>query len=77
MLAATTSHGDVCVYLNIDIFLGRSLEELHAQLIGQLLAALKRNHALVFHITLVTDQYHLCVVPRICLYLSDPGRRER
>jgi hypothetical protein len=32
-------------------------------LVGQLLAPLERYYALVLHITLVSDQYHLCIVP--------------
>lgn len=59
-------------YLHVDIFLRRCLKELHAQLISQLLTALEGYYAFVFHITLVSDQYHLCVVPRICLNLGDP-----
>lgn len=60
-------------YLNVDIFLGRCLEKFNAQLIGKLLSAFKGNYTLVFHITLISDQYHLCIVPRICLNLCNPA----
>lgn len=50
-------------YLNIHILLGRCLEELDAQLIGQLAATLEADYALIFHVAFVAHQYDLGVVP--------------
>lgn len=59
-------------YLDVDVFLGRSLKELEAQLIGQLLASLIRDDTLILHIALVAHQDNLSVIPRIGLDLSTP-----
>lgn len=66
-----------CTYLNVNILFGGRLEEFHAQLIGQLLAALERNDAFIFHVAFVADQYHLGVVPRVRLDLCYPADKER
>lgn len=64
----------VLCYLNVDIFLSGCFEKFHAKLVGKLLSSLERYYTLVFHITLVTDQYHLCIIPWICFYLSHPAQ---
>lgn len=64
--------------LNIHILLGRCLEELDAQLIGQLAATLEADHTLILHVAFVAHQYDLSVVPRIRFDLCHPAReRER
>lgn len=57
--------------LDVDIFFGAGLEELHAELVGELLAAFRRDD-FVFQVAFVADQYHLGVVPRVGLDLSGP-----
>lgn len=59
-------------YLDIDIFLCGCLKKLHTQLVGQLFAALKRNHPLILHVTLIADQYNLRIIPGVRFYLCHP-----
>ena len=49
----------VLSYPDVDVLLGAGLEELEAEAVCQMLAALVGNHALVLHVALVPDQDHL------------------
>ena len=60
------------IYLDINVLLGRCLEELDAQLVRQLLASFGGDHPLVLHVALVADQDHLGVVARVGFDLRDP-----
>lgn len=60
-------------YSDVDIFFGRSLEELKTQRIGQLFSTFVRNDAFVLHVAFVANEDHLRVVPRIRFDLGAPA----
>ena len=55
----TRSHPIRPITFDVNIFLGRSFEEVQTQLIGELLASICRNHPLFLHIAFVAYKDHL------------------
>lgn len=61
-------------YLNVNVLLGRSLEELDSKLLCELLSSFVADDPFVLHVAFVPYQDHLCVVPRVRFYLGHPAK---
>lgn len=60
-------------YLDVDILLSAGLIELDAELLSELPAAVLAYHTLFLHVTFITHEDNLRVVPRVRLYLGYPA----
>ncbi len=60
-------------FVDVDLIFGRSLEELHAQAVGELLALLVRHLSLVFQVALVSDQNFNDVRTGVLSDLTEPS----
>lgn len=60
--------------LNVYVLFRAGLKEFHPKLLRKLFSSLETDHTLILHVTFVTYQNDLSVVPRVSLYLSDPAR---
>lgn len=57
---------------HIYIFFGWRFEEFQSQLLGQLFTTFEWDHSFIIHVTFVSHQNHLCIVPWISFNLSYP-----
>lgn len=59
--------------VDVDVALGRHLQERDAQLIGQRLSLLRRDRPLLFPVALVADQDLVNALRRVLLYVREPS----
>jgi len=60
-------------FVDIDVALGRHLEEGDAQFVCQRLTTLRRDHALFFPVALVSDEDLVDAFSRVLFYICEPS----
>lgn len=55
----------------------RGVNVVLTQLFCQQSATIHRDHSLLFHITFIPSQHHLCIIPRVGFYLGRPAHNQK